>query len=232
MDISIPVSRGGIPSEALSYFIYGGETLEVSIPTNVLPSNLTESRKGCGLWLKCGARSEGTRGKGLPYMTSWVGGGGTPRSRQKEQNQLIWDSDRGRGGKKVRKFCGHHIWKPPKEERGGSTPRCIYPHLPETYFLFLIYSRTTSLRPTLSKYNTNCSLSDYFNPISCRSGGQHSSVSKLIGRHYSGMGDVAVPGGDAECRAGFGITLGLACAAHSARYSSSCATFCIPTCTR
>ena len=37
---------------------------------------------------------------GLPYMTSAVGGGrGSPRSRQKEQNQLIHDSDRGEGSK-------------------------------------------------------------------------------------------------------------------------------------
>ena len=41
-------------------------------------------------------------------MTSIVdGGGGSPKSRQKEQNQLIFDSDRD-GGKKY----GRHIRKP------------------------------------------------------------------------------------------------------------------------
>ena len=40
---------------------------------------------------------------GLPYMTAVVGGGrGSPKSRrQKEQNQVICDSDRGGGGKKI-----------------------------------------------------------------------------------------------------------------------------------
>ena len=48
--------------------------------------------------------------RGLPYdvRSSW---GGSPKSRRKEQNQLFCDSDR--GGKKKRKFCGRHIWKPP-----------------------------------------------------------------------------------------------------------------------
>ena len=45
-------------------------------------------------------------------MTSAVGGGGgSQKNRQKEQNQLFCDSDR--RGKKIRKFCGHHILKPP-----------------------------------------------------------------------------------------------------------------------
>ena len=39
--------------------------------------------------------------RGLPYMTSAVDGGrGSPRSRQKEQKQLICDSDKGGGSKK------------------------------------------------------------------------------------------------------------------------------------
>ena len=45
--------------------------------------------------------------RGLPYMTSAVGGGGgSPKSRQKEQNQLICDTDkRGEGvGVKNPKF--------------------------------------------------------------------------------------------------------------------------------
>ena len=43
-------------------------------------------------------------------MTSAVGGGGrSPKSRRKEQNQLICDSDMGGGGKIIRNFCGHHI---------------------------------------------------------------------------------------------------------------------------
>ena len=46
--------------------------------------------------------------RGLSYMTSTVdGGGGSPKSGQKEQNQLIFDSDRD-GGKKY----GRHIRKP------------------------------------------------------------------------------------------------------------------------
>ena len=50
--------------------------------------------------------------RGLPYVTSAVGGQrGSPKSRQKEQNQLICESDIG-GSQKIRKFCGCHIWKP------------------------------------------------------------------------------------------------------------------------
>ena len=42
------------------------------------------------------ARDGAERGlRGLPYMTSTVGGGGSPKSRQEEQNQLICDSDSG-----------------------------------------------------------------------------------------------------------------------------------------
>ena len=45
-------------------------------------------------------------------MTSAVGGGGgSQKNRQKEQNQLFCDSDR--GGKKIREFFGRHIWKLP-----------------------------------------------------------------------------------------------------------------------
>ena len=41
---------------------------------------------------------------GLPYMTSAVGGGrGSPKNRQKEQSQLIFDSDKG-GVKKSENF--------------------------------------------------------------------------------------------------------------------------------
>ena len=47
-------------------------------------------------------------------MTSAVGGErGYPKSRQKEQNKLICDSEKGEGGNKIRKFCRRHIWKPP-----------------------------------------------------------------------------------------------------------------------
>ena len=44
-------------------------------------------------------------------MTSAVGGGrGSPKSRQKEQNQLTSVCDKGGGGgQKIRR----HIWKPP-----------------------------------------------------------------------------------------------------------------------
>ena len=38
-------------------------------------------------------------------MTSAVGGGGSPKSRQKEQNPLICDSDKGEGVKKSEKFA-------------------------------------------------------------------------------------------------------------------------------
>ena len=49
-------------------------------------------------------------------MTSSVGGRrGSPKSRRKKQNQLICDNDRGRG-QKIRKFCAHHIWKPPQTD--------------------------------------------------------------------------------------------------------------------
>ena len=48
---------------------------------------------------------------GLPFMTSEVGGGrSSPKSRQKEQNQLICNSDK--GDQKIQKNCGRHIWKP------------------------------------------------------------------------------------------------------------------------
>ena len=41
--------------------------------------------------------------EGLPYMTSAVGGGGgSPKSRQNEQNQLIYVCDKGEEG--VKKF--------------------------------------------------------------------------------------------------------------------------------
>ena len=44
--------------------------------------------------------------RGLPYMTSVVGGGrGSPKSRQNEQNQMICDSDRGGGEKNSEKFA-------------------------------------------------------------------------------------------------------------------------------
>ena len=41
-------------------------------------------------------------GKVLPYMTSAVGGGsGVPKKQTKGQNQLICDSDKGGGAKKI-----------------------------------------------------------------------------------------------------------------------------------
>ena len=44
--------------------------------------------------------------RGLPYMTSAVGGGGgSPKSRRKEQNQLICDSDKGEGVNKSENFA-------------------------------------------------------------------------------------------------------------------------------
>ena len=48
-------------------------------------------------------------------MTSAVGGGGreVPKSRQKEQNQLISVRDKEGKGSKIPKFCGRHIWNPP-----------------------------------------------------------------------------------------------------------------------
>ena len=51
-------------------------------------------------------------------MTSALGGGGgSPKSRQKEEKQLISVCDKeGRGGK-IQKFCGRHIWKPPNTNK-------------------------------------------------------------------------------------------------------------------
>ena len=51
--------------------------------------------------------------RGHSYMTSSVGGG-IPRSRQKERGCVnsVRDKGLGGGGKKIRTFCGHHIWKP------------------------------------------------------------------------------------------------------------------------
>ena len=55
-------------------------------------------------------------------MTSAGGGGGeSPKNRQKKQNQLICDSDK-RGDKKIRTFCGRHIWKPPNNR--FKSPHC------------------------------------------------------------------------------------------------------------
>ena len=47
-------------------------------------------------------------------MTSAVGGGevGSPKSRQKKQNQLICDSDKGGEGQISEIFAECHIWKP------------------------------------------------------------------------------------------------------------------------
>ena len=49
-------------------------------------------------------------------MTSAGGGGGrAPKSRRKEQNQLICDSDKGGGRQKIRTFLRtSYTWKPPK----------------------------------------------------------------------------------------------------------------------
>ena len=56
-------------------------------------------------------------------MMSAVGGGrGSPKSKQKEQNQLIYDSDKGGGGKKIRKFCGRHISIAPWQSSRNPAP--------------------------------------------------------------------------------------------------------------
>ena len=53
-------------------------------------------------------------------MTSAVGGGmGSPKSRRKEQNQLISVHDKGGEGQKIRKF-GYIIYGSPLTEVGGS----------------------------------------------------------------------------------------------------------------
>ena len=66
--------------------------------------------------------------RGLPYMTSAVGGG-SPKSRRKGQNQLISVSDKGGGGQNIRKFCGPPIWKPLTtlrvEKKMGNAQRVI-----------------------------------------------------------------------------------------------------------
>ena len=46
-------------------------------------------------------------------MSTVVGGRGSPKSRRKEHNELIYDNDKGEGVKKSPKCCGRHIWKPP-----------------------------------------------------------------------------------------------------------------------
>ena len=65
-------------------------------------------------------------------MTSALGGGGgSPKSRPKELNPLIYV--RNMGGSKIRKICGRHIWKPPKSTsvhplaRSGRSP-CYSAH--------------------------------------------------------------------------------------------------------
>ena len=55
---------------------------------------------------------------GCIWCPQLVGGGGSPKSKRKEQNQLICDSDKGEGGQKIRKCCGRHIWKPPWRKFG------------------------------------------------------------------------------------------------------------------
>ena len=76
--------------------------------------------------------------RGIPYMTSAVGGDwgeSSPKSRQKKQNKLICDIDKGGGGQKIPKFCGRHIWKPPSHEHDETwkeiSPSTAYPrHAP------------------------------------------------------------------------------------------------------
>ena len=57
-------------------------------------------------------------GGGLPYMTSAVcgGGGSTKKQTKGTKSADLWQWQ-GRGCKKMRKFCGHHIWKPPRYEK-------------------------------------------------------------------------------------------------------------------
>ena len=45
------------------------------------------------------------------------GGGVSPKSRRKEQHQLICDGDKDGRGKKIRNLCRCHIWKPPNLRR-------------------------------------------------------------------------------------------------------------------
>ena len=45
--------------------------------------------------------------------SGWGRGGESPKSRQKEQNQLISLCYNGERGQKIPKFCVRHIWKPP-----------------------------------------------------------------------------------------------------------------------
>ena len=57
-------------------------------------------------------------------------GRGSPKNRQKEQNQLISDSDKGGGGQKIRKICGRHMWKPSRGKVWSTTVvRWQYQHL-------------------------------------------------------------------------------------------------------
>ena len=50
--------------------------------------------------------------RGLPYMTSAVGGGVPKKQTKGTKSTDLWQWQGGRG-KKIRKICGRHIWKPP-----------------------------------------------------------------------------------------------------------------------
>ena len=63
-------------------------------------------------WPFEGARRGRALGGFHIWRPQWVGGRVSPKSRQKKQNQLICESDRG-VCQQIQKICRRHIWKPP-----------------------------------------------------------------------------------------------------------------------
>ena len=56
-------------------------------------------------------------------MSALEGGRGSPKSRQKERGCVNSVHDKGGWGKKIRNFCGCHIWKPPYSDLLSRSPQ-------------------------------------------------------------------------------------------------------------
>ena len=103
----------------ISFNIRAGNT---KCPSLILDRQYQQRSRDASAFSRGTQKEDRGRGKerekapmGLLYMMSALdGGGGSPKSRQKEQNQLIYVRDKGGGGKKIRHFCRRHIWKPPR----------------------------------------------------------------------------------------------------------------------
>ena len=55
--------------------------------------------------------------RGLPFMTSALEGGSHGKADECNRGCMeVTVTGGGGGGKKIREFCGRHIWKVPKEE--------------------------------------------------------------------------------------------------------------------